>query len=292
MVPLIVITGPTASGKSGLALSLAERWGGEIICADSRTIYTGMDVGTAKPSLADRSKVPHHLLDMVEPGGRFTVADFQKHAQLAIAEIRERGKVPIMVGGSGLYVDSIVLDYEFGPDVDPNERQQLEAQTVDQLVTLLQNHHIALPENAKNKRYLIRAFERRGQVVSSKTTPDHSVYVVALTTDSDMLKDRIRQRIEIMFASGAIEEAQRLANQYGWECEAMTGNIYAVIKGVLTGSLSRAEAIERSVVRDLRLVKRQITWLKRRPYVQWLGKSEAEEYFDSILREYRDSSAQ
>ena len=111
--PLVVICGPTASGKSEIAMHLARQKNGEIICADSRTIYKYMDIGTAKPSLQDQREVPHHLLDIVEPGQRFTVVDFKSRALGVIADMRKRGKLPILVGGTGLYIDSIIYDYQF-----------------------------------------------------------------------------------------------------------------------------------------------------------------------------------
>lgn len=116
--PLIVITGPTASGKTSAAINLAKKYNGEIICADSRTIYRGMDIGTAKPTSEDQTLVPHHGLDLVEPGERFTVADFKEFADKKIADIRARGKVPFLVGGTGLYVDAIIYRYNFSNDTD------------------------------------------------------------------------------------------------------------------------------------------------------------------------------
>jgi tRNA dimethylallyltransferase len=117
-LPLIVIVGPTASGKTSLAIDIAKQFGGEIICADSRTVYIGMDIGTAKPSRAEQAMVPHWALDLVEPGQRFTAADFKEYANKKIAEIRSRGNIPMIVGGTGLYVDGVIFDYKFGDDVE------------------------------------------------------------------------------------------------------------------------------------------------------------------------------
>ena len=111
--PLVVIAGPTASGKTALAIRLAERYDGEIICADSRTIYKGMDIGTAKPSAEEQARVPHWGLDIVEPGERFTVADFKAYAERKIQEIRERDRIPFLVGGTGLYIDAVIFDFQF-----------------------------------------------------------------------------------------------------------------------------------------------------------------------------------
>jgi tRNA dimethylallyltransferase len=135
--PLIVITGPTGSGKSAIALSLAEKYGGEIICADSRTVYKFMDIGTAKPSLDDQKRVKHWLLDVVNPDDKFSVSDFQELAQKAINNIRSRGKIPFLVGGTGLYIDAVVLDFSFAEKADLELRTELEMLTTEQLKELI-----------------------------------------------------------------------------------------------------------------------------------------------------------
>ena len=154
MAPLIVITGPTGSGKTGLAIELAEKWGGEIVCADSRTVYKGMDIGTAKPTIEERARVPHHLLDIIEPNERFTVHDFQQFARKAIVEIRTRGHIPFLVGGTGLYIDSVVLDYEF-PEDDAELREYLSVKSIGELHSMIKSQHIAIPQNDQNKRHLV-----------------------------------------------------------------------------------------------------------------------------------------
>lgn len=161
-LPLIVIVGPTASGKTSLAIRLAQKYGGEIICADSRTVYRDMDIGTAKPTPEERALVSHWGLDLVSPGERFTAADFKRYALEKIDEIRARGHVPFIVGGTGLYVDSVVFDYEFGGSVDESQRQELEVLSIEELHKYCFKHNISLPENNKNKRHLIRAIEQRG----------------------------------------------------------------------------------------------------------------------------------
>ena len=129
--PLVVIVGPTASGKSALAISLAEKFGGEIICADSRTVYKGMDIGTAKPTVDEQARVPHWGLDLVEPGERFSAAKFKRYAIAKIDEIHSRGNIPFLVGGTGLYIDGILFDYEFGSDFNAELRKKLESLSLD-----------------------------------------------------------------------------------------------------------------------------------------------------------------
>jgi tRNA dimethylallyltransferase len=130
-LPLVVIVGPTASGKSATAMRIAKEYGGEIICADSRTIYKGMDIGTAKPTAEDRRQVPHWGLDLVEPGQQFTAADFKEYANQKIYEIRQRGNLPILVGGTGLYVDGVIFNYRFGK-TNPELRKKLEQLSLDE----------------------------------------------------------------------------------------------------------------------------------------------------------------
>ncbi|HEX8390351.1 MAG TPA: tRNA (adenosine(37)-N6)-dimethylallyltransferase MiaA [Candidatus Saccharimonadales bacterium] len=277
--PLIVITGPTASGKSGLALDLAEHYSGEIICADSRTVYIGMDIGTAKPNQAEQARVPHHLLDVVEPGERFTAVDFQRLARLAIDAIQARGKLPFVVGGTGLYIDALVREYEW-PEASNNGDKfaTYEALTLVELQAMIKALQLSLPTIPLNKRHLIATLLRRGQSGVKRDEPDANTHVVAITTDMDVLKRRIRTRAEAMFAGGVLEEAAELANRYGERSEAMTGNIYPLLQAVLHGKMTQNEAIERFVIKDRQLAKRQLTYLKRLHYIQWLSLDEARNY--------------
>lgn len=281
MAPLIVITGPTASGKTGLALELAERYQGEIICADSRTIYRGMDIGTAKPTHEERARVPHHLLDVVEPGETFTAKNFQVLAKATIADIRARGNVPFLVGGTGLYIDSVILDYQWPEQVE--DREQYEHLSVDELSTMLKNQHIALPTNELNRRHLVNALVRGGKAGGSRTTPLENTIVVAIATDASVLANRIRKRAQQMFGMGVVEEARQLAERYGWDSEAMTSNIYPIIRQVVEEQLSQPEAVELFIKKDKQLAKRQLTWLRRHSFVRWLPLEDARVYIETIL---------
>lgn len=266
--PLVVITGPTASGKSALAMSVAKLYGGEIICADSRTVYKGMDIGTAKPTLQDQSEVRHHMIDLVEPNQSFTAADFKSRALQAITEIASRNKLPIMVGGTGLYIDSVIFDYAFGPPADPKKRKELQELTVSDLQRLCLKNAIELPTNKQNKRHLIRAIELNGSIRTPKRLRPNTI-VVALTANLADLTGKIRQRAQDMVAKGVVQEVQKLGDVYGWHTEALTGNIYRIFRGVVEGNASIESALERCVLSDRQLAKRQITWLKRNPYVIW-----------------------
>ncbi|MDO4774133.1 MAG: tRNA (adenosine(37)-N6)-dimethylallyltransferase MiaA [Candidatus Saccharibacteria bacterium] len=286
VAPLIVIGGPTASGKTALAIRLAKKYNGEIICADSRTIYKGMDIGTAKPTLAERQIVPHWGLDLVGPGQVFSAAQFKAYAQQKIKEIRQRGKVPFLVGGTGLYLDAVVFDFQFGAASDSVQRERLMAMSADELIEYCYNHNIKLPQNTRNKRYVVRAIERCGSNISRQLTPDKTTIVVGIATDKQALRQRITVRAQQLFASGMIEEAIALAAQYGWESEAMTGNIYPLVRQYIRGKINNDELVRQFIVSDWRLAKRQMTWLRRNPYVMWVDLGGAEHYLSQILADY------
>lgn len=281
--PLVVITGPTASGKSDIAMQIAVKYDGEIICADSRTVYKGMDIGTAKPSKADQEQIPHHMLDVVEPDQRFTVADFQKMTNQIIKDIRLRGKLPILVGGTGLYIDSIILNYKFDVDYDKNMRKKLEAMSLEELYEYCKTDNISLPKNPKNKRRVVRNIERNGAVVRSSDKILSTSIVVAIATDKTELRKRIVQRTEHFFESGVVEEAKLLGEKYGWQCESMTGNIYPIVHDMLDKKLIIDQAKEKSITQDWRLAKRQLTWLKRHDFIHWKSRDDAFEYISQYL---------
>ncbi len=281
--PLVVIVGPTASGKTALAIELAQQHGGEIICADSRTIYKGMDIGTAKPTPAERTVIPHWGLDLVEPGERFTAADFKRYATQKIAEIRARGNVPFLVGGTGLYVDSIVFDYQFGGDINTTQRQRLEKMTLEELKDYCAKNNIDLPENEQNKRYLVRTIERKNVSIKRREQPIEDCVVVGIATDRNVLRERIATRSEQLFANGVVDEAKILGKKYGWENEAMTGNIYPIAHDLLNGSITLVEAKEKFVTLDWRLAKRQMTWLRRNDFIHWASLAEAKKYLQKVL---------
>ena len=276
--PLVVIAGPTASGKTGLAISLAERFNGEIICADSRTIYRGMDVGTAKPTADDQARVPHWGVDLVEPGDRFTAADFKEYANTKIADIRNRQKIPFLVGGTGLYIDSVIFDFQFGISPDEQVRYKLEQMNVEQLHYYCRKHNIKLPENSQNKRYIIRAIELKGLQLKRRATPLNNTIVVGIATSISTLHSRIRDRSEQIFENDVVKEAMILGKKYGWSSEAMTGNIYPIAREFLRGNISRTELVERFIASDRQLAKRQMTWLRRNEHLLWADLPSAEQY--------------
>lgn len=276
--PLVVIVGPTASGKTSIAIELAAEFNGEIICADSRTIYRGMDIGTAKPTQEERQRIVHWGLDLVEPGEYFSAADFKKYANLKIEDIRKRGKVPFLVGGTGLYIDAVIFDFQFGPIADPVKRAWLEGQTLEQLYEYCSIYNVPLPENSKNKRYVIRAIEQKSDNHKRNDMIIDNTLVVGIATDRTILRTRIENRTEQFFDNGVVDEATMLGEKYGWNNEAMTGNIYPLVHMYLDGKLSLEEIKTKFTTLDWRLAKRQLTWLRRNEYIKWLSLTDAKSY--------------
>ena len=282
-LPLIVIVGPTASGKTSLAIQLAKKYRGEIICADSRTVYCGMNIGTAKPSLGEQQVVPHWGLDLVDPGDSFSASQFKDYACQKIKEIRSRGNIPFLVGGTGLYIDSVIFDFQFGAKSNEDKRCDLQEMTVSELQQYCANHNILLPENSKNKRYLVRAIERADEKPSRLEVPLNNTIVVGITTDKQLLKQRITDRAKKMFKDGVVEETIELANNSGWCNEAMTGNVYPIIKKLIEKEIDEDQTIREFIVSDVNLVKRQLTWFRRNPFIEWGDIRSCEQYLSRVL---------
>lgn len=271
---LIAIVGPTASGKSDLAMELAVKFNGEIICADSRTVYKGMDIATAKPSKEDQAKIPHHLLDVAEPGEQFSVADFKVLAEQAIKDIQRRGKLPIVVGGSGLYISVLLYNFQLLPPASAAFRAQLDKLTTPQLLERLaeSDPEVAQVIDTKNRRRIIRAIETAGLPKVRLTTLRPNTLLIGLRLNKDLLRKRIEQRAENMIQQGLLEEVKTLGEKYGWNSEAMTGIAYRAFKHlVLKSEMSGIDEAKREFIRgDLALAKKQMTWFKRDPNIQWV----------------------
>ena len=288
-LPLVAICGPTASGKTGLAIRLAREFDGEVISADSRAIYRDLDIGTAKPSMEERRGVPHWGVDLVAPGELFSAADFKSYAVEKIEEIRRRGRVPILVGGTGLYMDSVLFDYAFPPRPDEDARSKLEARTLEELQQYCRTHNISLPENAKNKRYVINTILRHGTASTRRSKPIKNCIIVGITTDKELLRKRIEQRAEQITGEDVRVEAERAGRKYGWDSEAMTANIYPLMKQYIDGRLSLEELKRSFIVLDWRLAKRQLTWLRRNEYIKWLSLDQAYTYCARALVKLNNS---
>jgi tRNA dimethylallyltransferase len=267
--PLIVIVGETGAGKSALAIKLAKQFNGEIIAADSRTVYRDMDIGTAKPTPKERAAVPHHLLDVVDPDEKFSAAEFKKMANKAIEEISQRGKLPIMAGGSGLYVDSVLFDYKFRTPA-ANTREYLNKKSITELQLTILERGLPMPKNAQNPRHLIRMIETDG-LVSVKSELRPNTLVIGLRTDREGLRQRLKARADAMFKAGLINEIKLLVKLYGWDNEALRAPGYKSCREYIEG-VESLEAAKKKLVQDhLNLAKRQRTWFKRNKSIQWFS---------------------
>lgn len=281
--PLIVIVGPTASGKTSLAINLAEIYGGEIICADSRTVYKDMDIGTAKPSYEDCQRVPHWGIDLVYPYEYFSAAEFKQYSLKKIEDIRSRNKIPFLVGGTGLYIDAIVFDYKFGNKSDVKKRTLLEKLTIEELWEYCSKNNIELPDNYNNKRYVIRCIEQGGINNSRKVEINNNIIVVGISTDRDNLRKRIKDRIEQFFDNNVVEEARILGKIYGWDNRAMSGNIYPILHKYIDNEIGIEEAKVEIFYRDWHLAKRQMTWFRRNKNIEWLELNQVPSYIYSRM---------
>lgn len=284
--PLVVITGPTASGKTALAIKVAKNYNGEVISADSRAIYRGLTIGTAKPSLEEQSGIPHWGIDLVNPDERFTVSDFQAYANSKIDDIRDRKKLPILVGGTGLYVDAVVYGYEF-PVIqnESRERDKLQSLSLQELYDYCGENNISLPENDKNKRYVVNAILRNGGKPKRKNELDDNTFVVGITTKKEILRERIIARAKSILDEGVVDEAISSASLYGWNSVAMTGNIYPLIHEYVQEKISKSELETTFATKDWQLAKRQLTWLRRNEHIYWTKLEDAYTYIAHRLDE-------
>lgn len=273
---VIFILGPTASGKTSVAIELAKRIGGEIISADSRAFYTGMDIATAKPSIKERQGIKHWGIDLINPGKKYSIAEFKVYCEEKIADIKSKGLVPIVVGGSGLYTDSVIFNYDLKsrkPKEDDADAK-LQKLSVFELQELIKKKGIGFPENYKNKRYLIRWLENDGKMGEDRYEINSDYLVFGVYTKRDELKERIKLRIDKLFNQELIDEYINLNNAYPGALESITTNYYPIIKRYLNKEIDLNEAKELAYYADWHLAKRQLTWLKRNKYIKWYKKDE------------------
>ncbi len=267
---VVVIVGPTASGKSGLAIQTAKSSKGEIISADSLTIYKDMNIGTAQPTPKEQAGIKHWGFDLLGPGKRWTAADFKQYAEQKIGEITDKGRLPIVVGGTGLYVDGLIFDFSYSSEANPALRQKLESKTVEQLQAMIKRRGYAMPTNATNKRHLIGVIERRGHVGSKlKKLPSH-IILVGMLPETETLKQRIGQRVEQMFDDGLVAETKKLIKIYGRDSLLAKAKVaYGPVVEFIEGQLDLEQAKERLKVVHWQYARRQRTWLKRNQYIKW-----------------------
>jgi tRNA dimethylallyltransferase len=288
--PLLVIAGPTASGKSALALQIARDYNGEIICADSRTIYRGMDIGTAKPTPAEQAAVPHHLLDIAEPNQPYSAAEFKQAANVAIESIRHRQKLPILVGGTGLYLWSVIYDYRFPAGPSNALRMELQQLPLAELVRRLRQVD---PERAavidlRNSRRVIRALETVGQPHIAPTALPANSYIIGLNPGMKELEQHITTRTAGMLEAGLIEEVRGLLTRYDSVIGPLNTISYKETMEFLHGTITHRQLESLINLHTRQLAKRQMTWFKRNPDIHWAdtikqAQSLAENFLESSI---------
>ena len=276
MRPLVLLVGPTAGGKTSLAIDLALRLpgGGECISADSMQVYRGMDIGTAKPAAKERAAAPHHLLDLVDPGGTpFNVEDWLEAATAAIEEIRGRGRWPIVVGGTNLYVQALLFGLFDGPPADPARRSALAAMDAAALVAHLANldPDAAARMHPNARRRIIRAIEVHeatgtpiGDLQSQwASSPRSDAIVIGLTWATETINGRINARVRAMMERGLLEETQSLLDAGHLQGQASQALGYKQLMAHLAGDMTLEEAVEQVKILTRRFAKQQRTWLRR-----------------------------
>lgn len=273
MKPLVVIVGETASGKSSLALQIAREFNGEIVGADSWTVYREFDIGTAKPSGAELQEIPHHLFDIASAPQGFNAALFKKLANNAIDDIQSRSKLPILVGGTGLYIDSVIFDYGFMPPGDPIERERRNRAGIDDLLAEAEAEGISLEDvDIRNKRRIIRALETGG-TQPRRTELREQTLIIGVAVERERLRGRVARRVDTMLAAGLEKEVSVLSEKYGWEVEPMKGIGYREWREYFAGTQDLATTRDRIISSTMKLAKRQRTWFKRNLSIQWVSNS-------------------
>ena len=278
MQKIIVIIGPTASGKSDLAVEIAEKFNGEIISADSRQVYKGLDIGTGKITKNEMRGVPHHLLDVVSPKRRFTAHDFIEKGTKAIREITKRGKVPIVAGGTGFYIDSLIGSVSL-PHVPPNEifREWLETKSEKELFAMLKTKDSKRAKTIQkdNRRRLVRALEIIEELGSvpkvTKVGPLYDVLWIGIAPDKKKLRGRIHKRLLARIKKGMVAEAKRL-HEKGLSYKRMEelGLEYRYLAKFLKKEISKDEMIEQLSAKIWQYARRQMTYWRRNEKIRWI----------------------
>jgi tRNA dimethylallyltransferase len=286
--PLLVLVGATAVGKTTLSLKLAQLFQGEIVSADSRLFYRGMDVGTAKPSPAEQALVPHHLIDICDPDETLTLAEYQRLAYATIDQIQGNGRLPILVGGTGQYVRAVVEGWGI-PEVAPHPvlRAALAALGGPELTRWLRRLDPAAADklDPRNVRRIIRALEvtlLKGRPISElqrKNPPPYRIAQIGLHRERESFYRRIDERVDMMMAEGLLAELVRLRDEgYGRNLPSMSGLGYRQLWAYLAGEMALAEAVERIKFETHRFARQQATWFRRDdPMIAWFEMDETGE---------------
>jgi len=284
---LVVVLGPTASGKTALSLALAERFQGEIVNCDSVATYREFEIGTAKPGAAERARVPHHLVDFVDPAHYITAGEYARQARKVIAEINSRGHLPIVVGGTGLYLRALLEGLFPGPQRSEELRERLRERVATRgssyLYQILRRLDRAATEkiHANDAAKLIRAIEvclasrqkmtELWQQQGRDPLRGFRILRLGLDPERNVLYDRINRRAQHMFDGGLIEETQNLLQKYGTTARPLASLGYKQAVQFVRGELAREQALQAAQQAHRNYAKRQLTWFRREPEVKWLN---------------------
>lgn len=301
---VIVIGGPTASGKTSLSIELAKKINGEIISADSMQIYKDMNIGTAKPEKEEMQGIPHYMLDFVSPEERYSVADYSKEAKKRIKEILEKGKVPIVVGGTGLYIETLIYEIEFlNIETDLEYRKELEKTAEEKGLEYLYNKAQKIDKTAmekisiNDKKRILRVLELYHQTGKTKTQldkesrkePEYDYKLFAIDMDREILYNRINKRVDIMIEKGLVQEVKNICEKYNEFPTAMQGLGYKEVVEYLEGQATYEEMIEKIKIESRRYAKRQLTWFRKYENLTWLnGLESTEKNIDIIINKYNN----
>lgn len=300
MQKVIVICGPTASGKTKLSIELAKKINGEIVSCDSMQIYKDMNIGTAKPTFEEMQGIKHYLIDFISPDKRYSVAEYKIDAEKAIEEILNKGKIPIVVGGTGLYIDTIIYGIEYPKiEFDEKYRKELEAREKKEGLIKLYEEAKQIDEEAikkisiNDKKRILRILEiyhatgknkTEQEIISREKGPKFDYKVFAINMDREKLYERINKRVDIMIDNGLIDEVKKLLNKYKEFPTAMQGLGYKEVKEYLENKISKEEMIDKIKQESRRYAKRQITWFKKNKQTIWInGLNKIEDNINLII---------
>lgn len=300
---VVVIGGPTASGKTNLSIRLAQKINGEIVSADSMQIYKEMNIGTAKPDEDERQGIKHYMMDIINPDERYSVADYKRQAKIAIQEIINKGKTPIVVGGTGLYIDSLIYEIEYVDiQTDLEYRKQLEERVEKEGLQKLYEEAKKIDEYAmekispNDKKRILRVLEIYKQTGKTKTQLDkqsrkdvqYAYKVFAINMDREILYNRINKRVDIMIQKGLIDEVKQIYNKYKMFPTAMQALGYKEVVEYLEDKITKEEMIEKIKQESRRYAKRQLTWFRKNKQTIWLdGQENIETNINRILEEMK-----
>ena len=278
---IVVICGPTASGKTALGIQVAQQANGEIISSDSMQIYKDMDIGTAKPTPEERAQAVHHLVDFVSPDQRYSVADFKKDATEKIEDILSRGKLPIIVGGTGLYVNSLIHNIEYKEEITDieyrNELEKVDLETLYKQAQEIDPEATAKVSQNDRKRItrILEIYHTTGKTktqmeAESRQEVKYDYKIFVLTPERDKLYERINLRVDLMMQAGLVDEVKQLLQKYNEFPTAMQGLGYKEVKEYLDGDITEEEMVEKIKQESRHYAKRQLTWFRQYKDATWL----------------------